>query len=415
VIRAILVAARAATVFGSGWLAGLTSYLLLLTLAALLPRRTAPPDGPARRRFALLVPAHDEEASIGRLLTSVHALEYPADRFDTYVVADNCHDHTADVARAAGARVEERFDQQEIGKGYALRWLLGRIRERVQPYDAYVVIDADTVVTPNLLRRFDAHFEAGSQVLQVYYTVLNIGESPLAALRYAALAALHYLRPLGRQRLGLSCGLKGNGMAFAAPVLEKVGWNWFTLAEDVELHLALVAAGLRVDFVPEATVLADMPVTFAQAASQNERWERGRLEMLRSRGPGLLLNGLARRDAVRIDAAAEQLIPPLSVPVVLAGATLGAGMVLRSRTTMLLAGFSLVGQIGYVLTALARVRAPWRVYGALAYAPAYIGWKVWLYARAVLTRGAGRWIRTARTETPPPPNPLPSRAGEGEA
>ena len=85
-----------------------------------------------------------------------------------------------------------------------------------------------------------AHFAAGSEVLQAYYTVLNVGESPLAALRYAALAALHYLRPLGRRRLGLSCGLKGNGMAFAAPVLERVGWSWFTLAEDVELHLALV-------------------------------------------------------------------------------------------------------------------------------------------------------------------------------
>ena len=106
----------------------------------------------------------------------------------------------------------------------------------------------------------------------------------MAALRYAALAALHYLRPLGRARLGLSCGLKGNGMA-STPVLERYGWDWFTLAEDVELHLALVAAGSRVDFVPETTVLADMPVTLAQAASQNERWERGRLEMLRAARP----------------------------------------------------------------------------------------------------------------------------------
>src|SRR5581483_11646634 len=256
--RAAVLAARAATTLGAGGLAGLTGYLLALTGAALLPGRPCPPDGPARRRFALLVPAHDEEASLGRLLTSTAALAYPADRYTVYVVADNCQDRTAEVARAGGARVEERFDQQEIGKGYALRWLLGRIRERGEAYDAYVVVDADTVVAPDLLRRFDAHFEAGSQVLQAYYTVLNVGESPLAALRYAALAAVHYLRPLGRRRLGLSCGLKGNGMAFAATVLEQVGWSWFTLAEDVELHLALVEAGYRVDFVPEATVLADM-------------------------------------------------------------------------------------------------------------------------------------------------------------
>ena len=163
-------------------------------------------------------------------------------------------------------------------------------------------------------------------MIQVYYTVLNVGESPVAALRYAALAAVHYLRPLGRARLGLSCGLKGNGMAFLAPVLDQHGWEWFTLAEDVELHLALIAAGLKVDFVPETTVLADMPVTFAQAESQNERWERGRLEMLRQRGLALLLDGLRLRDPVRVDAVVEQLIPPLSVPVVLAGAVLGGSL-----------------------------------------------------------------------------------------
>jgi cellulose synthase/poly-beta-1,6-N-acetylglucosamine synthase-like glycosyltransferase len=412
--RAVLLVAGATTILGSGWLAALTSYLLGLTIAALLPGRASPPAGPTRRRFALLVPAHDEEASIGRLLASTRALEYPSDRFTVYVVADNCHDRTAEVARAGGACVEERFDQDELGKGYALRWLLGRVRERAEAYDAYVVIDADTMVSPNLLRRLDAHFEAGSHVLQAYYTVLNVGESPLAALRFAALAALHYLRPLGRRRLGLSCGLKGNGMAFAAPVLERVGWSWFTLAEDVELHLALVEAGYRVDFVPEATVLADMPVTFAQAASQNERWERGRLEMLRQRGLGLLLDGVLRRDRIRVDAAVEQLIPPLSVPVVLAGALLGAGLVLRSRPALLLAGFSLLGQIGYVLAGLALARAPWRVYRALTYAPAYIGWKAWLYGQAMVTRGTGRWVRTARGPLPPTPSPATTR-GSSEA
>jgi 1,2-diacylglycerol 3-beta-glucosyltransferase len=235
--------------------------------------------------------------------------------------------------------------------------------------------------------------------------VLNVGESPVAALRYAALAAVHYLRPLGRARLGLSCGLKGNGMAFLASVLDRHGWEWFTLAEDVELHLALVAAGLRVDFVPETTVLADMPVTFAQAESQNERWERGRLEMLRQRGLALLLDGLRRRDPVRVDAVVEQLIPPLSVPVVLAGAALGASLLCRARLAAVLAGFSLGGQLGYVLAGLALAGAPWRVYRALAYAPAYVSWKVWLYGRSLGARGAAPWVRTARQPAPVTPPP----------
>ena len=380
-MRSLLPAIRTILTLAATVLAGLTGYLLLLTGAAVLgggalaSGRMMPPDATQRRRFALLVPAHDEESTIGRLLASTAALAYPANRYDVIVVADNCTDRTAEVARAAGGQVEERFDRTDRGKGYALRWLLARLRERGARYDAYVVIDADTVVAPDLLRRLDAHFEAGSKVVQVYYTVLNVGESPLAALRYAALAAIHYLRPLGRKQLGLSCGLKGNGMGFLAEVLEHHGWEWFTLAEDVEFHLALVADGLRVDFVPETAVLADMPVTFAQAESQNERWERGRIEMLRERGLGLLLDGLRQRDPVRLDAIAEQLIPPLSVPVVLAGATLAAGLLVRSRAASVLAGFSLGGQLVYVLTGLALVGAPWRVYRALAYAPGTWGGK----------------------------------------
>ena len=393
----LLRALRALLTLGAAGLAALTGYLLLLTVAAVRGRRAEiPPDATRRRRFALLVPAHDEELTIGRLLASLRALDYPVGRYDVFVVVDNCTDQTAEIARAAGAQVEERYDSMLRGKGYALRWLLARLRERGARFDAYVVLDADTVVDPTLLRRLDARFEAGSQVIQVYYTVLNVGESPVAALRFAALAAVHYLRPLGRARLGLSCGLKGNGMAFLAEVLDRYGWEWFTLAEDVELHLALVGAGLRVDFAPETTVLAEMPVTFAQAESQNERWERGRLEMLRERGLALALTGLRERDPVRLDAVMEQVIPPLSVPVMLAGAALLGGLVTRSRPATALAAFSLGGQLAYVLTALALVRAPWRVYRALAYAPSYVGWKVWLYARSMVARGDGPWVRTAR-------------------
>ena len=110
------------------------------------------------------MPAHNEEVTIGRLLASIKALEYPLGRYDVFVVADNCTDRTAEIARAAGAQVEERNDYTQRGKGYALRWLLARLRERGARFDAYVVLDADTVVDASLLRRLDARFEAGSQL-----------------------------------------------------------------------------------------------------------------------------------------------------------------------------------------------------------------------------------------------------------
>jgi cellulose synthase/poly-beta-1,6-N-acetylglucosamine synthase-like glycosyltransferase len=292
--------------------------------------------------------------------------------------------------------VYERFSEDKRAKGFALRWLLERLATEGRTYDAFVVLDADTVVQPDLLRRFDARLEAGSQVIQVYYTVLNAHASAVAGLRFAALSALHYLRPLGRAALGLSCGLKGNGMCFSAQVLERFAWRWYTLAEDVEFHLALVREGIRVDFAWETSVLADMPVTLEQARTQNARWEQGRLQLLRTHVPRLILDGLRQRSLVKLDAAFEQLIPPLSVPVVLAGLCLVASLVLGAGWAAVLAGASLAGQVVYLAAGLALVRAPWRAYVALSSAPVYIAWKFGLYAQALLSARASAWIRTAR-------------------
>src|SRR5579884_3465942 len=382
-------------------------YLCGLTVAAFFGRKDGPPAASARRRFAVVIPAHNEEALIRRLLENLRQLHYPKDGFDIYVVADNCDDQTAALARSLGACVYERFDRSAQGKGFALRWLFQQIGEERRDYDAFVVLDADSVVAPNLLRSMDARLNAGSQVIQAYYSVLNPAESPLAELRYAALAALHYLRPLGRSALGLSCGLKGNGMCFAAPVLARFAWRWFTLAEDVEFHLALARAGIRVDFAPETSVLADMPISYAQAASQNARWERGRLQLLRHEVPSLLAEGVRRRSPLRLDAAAEQLIPPLSVPFALGGLILGAALGLGLGIPATLAALSLLGQIVYLVAALVLVRAPWRTYLALGHAPAYVAWKVGLYVRALLRTRSMRWIRTARAVGPSHSGRLP--------
>jgi cellulose synthase/poly-beta-1,6-N-acetylglucosamine synthase-like glycosyltransferase len=375
-------------------LALLTGYLVVLTIAAVFASKHGPPPGRGQRRFGILVPAHNEEVLIGRLLDSLSQMDYPRERFDICVVADNCTDTTAAIARAAGAHVYERVDDRERAKGFALRWLLQRLRGA--DYDAYVVLDADTVVAPNFLRAMDARLEAGSQVIQAYYSVQNASQSRVAGLRYAALAAVHYVRPLGRSLFGFSCGLKGNGMCFAAGVLERFAWNWFTLAEDVEFHLALVGADIRVDFAPETAVYADMPVSLAQAASQNARWERGRLQLVRQHVPRLLLDGLRKASLLRLDAAAEQLIPPLSVPFVLSGACLVMSVAFGTPELQLLAAASLVGQMLYLMAGLVLVHAPLSMYLALSAAPLYIAWKVGLYGRALVTSSAGDWVRTAR-------------------
>lgn len=376
----------------------LATYLSILLVAACVGRRASAPVANRDSRFAILVPAHNEELLLARLLDSLLAQDYPTDRLDVFVVADNCTDRTAEIARSLGAFTYEREDRSDIGKGFALRWLLRLVQANHQPYDAYIVFDADSVVRSGFLSSMDGRLQRGAHVIQGYYSVLNASESPLSMLRYAALASLHFLRPMGREALGLSCGLKGNGMCFRAEVLNQLDWQWFTLAEDVELHLALVRAGLRVEFAPEAQVDADMPVSFGQASSQNERWERGRLQMLRHRVPHLFEEAIEARCPIRLDAVIEQLIPPMSVPISAALAALAGALMLQSVPLSILAGIGLLGQAVHLLAGLVLVGAPARAYVALAYAPLYVIWKLVLYARALVSTRTMSWIRTARDD-----------------
>jgi cellulose synthase/poly-beta-1,6-N-acetylglucosamine synthase-like glycosyltransferase len=381
-------------------LAGLVGYLLLLTVCALFaPRHTLPRTGPPDRKFLILTPAHDEEKLLPELLDSLAALDYPRNLIEVHVVADNCTDRTAEIARARGATAYERTDPNLRGKGYALNWLLDKLRPRlsapVAQNLAFVILDADSLVSPDFLTVMDARLARGERVIQAYSAVRDPDRSWTVSLRYAALAVLHYLRPQGRMVLGASAGLKGNGMVFAADIVVQHAWS-ASLVEDIEYHMALILDGERVMFAPDAVVLAEMPGTLAASQSQNVRWERGRLEMLRAYVPRLLREAVRRRSFVLFDAAIEQLIPPTSV---LAGASILAGiaaLLLRARGAAFLAGGLVAGQLVYTLAGLLLVRAPRRVYLALIYAPALVAWKIWLYVRVLLGRDRQGWVRTPR-------------------
>jgi cellulose synthase/poly-beta-1,6-N-acetylglucosamine synthase-like glycosyltransferase len=372
-------------------------YLVTLTVAAPFGsvRRRAQRPGPVRR-FAVLIPAHDEEPVLGRLLASLQGLSYPPNLFDVYVVADNCADATPAIGRARGATVYERRDTENAGKGHALRWLLGELDRAGRVYDAYVVLDADSVVSSNFLWAMNERLTGGARVVQGYYTVLPVRNTRSEALREGALALVHFLRPAAKTAMRASAGLKGNGMCFHRSVIERFGWPSSGLAEDVEFHLTLVAAGIRVVFAPEAVVRAEMPASLGGSDSQNMRWEAGRLATIRRQALPLLWQGLRRRDVAAVDAAVEQLVPPLSVPVALAGVVLVGGAVPGLRPVWVTAAALLGAIIAHVAAGLWLAEAPPRVYRALLYAPIYVAWKALLYARALAGRRDRRWVRTER-------------------
>ena len=404
---------RTAGLGGRVALASIAGYLTVLTVAAWTarPGETKPGvPGEPTRRFRVLIPAHDEERLIGATLASLAAQRYPRDRYEVHVVADNCTDGTAVVARQHDVEVHERTAPEAPGKGPALEWLMDRLTTRDTAVDGIVFVDADTIVDPDFLPEIDAAMADGATVVQGHYAVRDAGSTPAIAFRAAALAARNYLRPLGRTRIGGTAGLYGNGMVFAPSALRGHRWSDH-LTEDAELQLELLDDGVKVAFAPRARVEAEMPATTEAAQTQHERWERGRVELTRRYVPGLVARAARGGPAGRIayaDAALDMAVPPFSV--VIAGSAVWTTWAAlrwavsggrRGRLDVAASAGTLGALVVFVLAALRLVHAPGAAYRSLARAPQMVMWKVRLWVRMLVRPTGVRWQRTARNAPGP--------------
>jgi cellulose synthase/poly-beta-1,6-N-acetylglucosamine synthase-like glycosyltransferase len=382
------------------WIVGLplllaVLYRWLLAAASLLPSPPPPPRGPKETRFLLLVPAHDEEATVPALLEAVGGLHYPAGLVRTVVVADNCSDATAPAARAAGAEALERDDPDRPGKGHALGWALERLD--LSETDAVAVLDADTVPDPDFLARAEARLAAGAEAVQAHHAVRNPGASWLTRIARIHTVMRRDLMDGGRARLGLSCPLLGNGMAFRSELLAG-GWDAYGLTENWEFGARLAARGHRVTFAPETAVRSLSPLTLSAATPQRRRWMQGRFAAARREGLRLLGQGIARLDPVRLDLAADLWLPSLAVSGAwgLLYLVLAALLPCLHRPWHLAAAACLLGaQVLYYALAVAWARPGWRDLAALAMAPLFLLWKAGVGVTAAL-RPDRAWRRTSR-------------------
>jgi 1,2-diacylglycerol 3-beta-glucosyltransferase len=360
------------------------------------------PD-PPETRFVIVVPAHNEAADIQTTVRSLANVDYPADLFRIVVVADNCTDNTASLARNAGAEVVERTNANLRGKGYALEFGFRRVLDDGVT-DAVVVVDADTVVSTNLLRACDLRLRSGERALQVDYQVREAQRSWRTRLLRIAFTAFHDVRSTGRERLGVSCGLRGNGMAFAASTLRQVPHSAFSIVEDLEYGIALGQAGIRVAYVHDAWVQGHMPADGRASAAQRDRWERGRALIRKRYAKHLLFRAVRRRDPIALDLAADVLVPPLGQVAVANGflaATAAGGWFVVRRVggswwrSPVVTGIGLVGLIFHVEEGRRRSGTGARGLLDIGTAPVYIGWKLLRRAR---TRGQTptEWVRTTR-------------------
>jgi 1,2-diacylglycerol 3-beta-glucosyltransferase len=358
-----------------------SGYLFLLALASW---RGRVPTGGGGTRFDVIVPAHDEDAGIARTVRSLLQTDYRAEWRRVIVVADNCTDQTAARAEAAGASVLVRTDPKRRGKGHALALAFAHsLRDGFA--DAVVVIDADTVVTPNLLRAFAARLARGACAVQARSAVLNVNDSWRTRLMQLGLSLFNDLRSLGRENLALSCGLRGNGMCLRTALLREHPWNAFSIVEDLEHGISLGLAGVRVAYAHEAQARSAMVSSARAAAAQRGRWELGRFAIGRKFLPPLIRNALS---PIALDLAVDLVVPPLSFVAVY----VLVGFATFRSTLWAVSALFLIVYIGrgWVLSGIGIEGI-----GALARAPFYVLWKIGVL---LASRDGGEWIRTPREE-----------------
>ena len=347
---------------------------------------------------AVLMPAHDEATGIQAAIAPLLGQLRLGDRL--LVVADNCTDATAEVARAAGADVIERVDQGRRGKGYALDFGVRHLAER--PPETVVIVDADCVVASGGIDALVASARASGRPSQARYLMHAPPAAPLRT-RIAEFAWVlkNEVRPSGAHRLGWPCQLMGSGMAFPWPLIRAAPLASGHIVEDLQLGLDLARSGHAPVYCAAATVTSAFPTQDSALASQRTRWEHGHLAVIAANAPGMLWTSLRRGDRRIAMLALDLCVPPLSSLVLLQGASL----ILALIAAAVGAGSSAlaVSLVSCVILAASLGTAWFRSGRHILTArdwlsvPGYVFAKVPLYAR-MLRRRQAEWVRTKRDD-----------------
>ena len=371
-----------------------TLELLMLTLAALLPKKSRVTEHSlkpeALPKLVIVIPAHNEAEGITACLVNLQASLHKTSACDLVVIADNCQDDTAERAIKAGVRVLVRQDEIKRGKGYALDHAFKILL--AEHYDGFLVLDADSRIDEDLISEFQSAFVQGMDALQCRYRIANPDQSRRARLQHIAWLAFNELRLSGRENLAVSVGILGNGFALSRTVLEAVPYEAGSIAEDMEYHLRLVAAGFKVHFLDSVCVYSDAPNQDANAALQRTRWEGGRFRLIIDHVPALLMAVLSGQWNL-LEPLFELLLLPLAYHVLLLLLTL----LIPVTDLQLYAGAALSLVFVHVLLAILLGGGGLKDLKVLATVPVYMVWKLTLLPRLwANSRHNAAWQRTDR-------------------
>lgn len=276
-----------------------------------------PPTPDRLNRFAILGCAHNEEQVIGKLVESLYATTYPRDKYDVFVICDNCTDNTAQVVREAGAIAMERTDKEKRGKGFALEWMFDNLKKKHDAgdvYDAYIVLDADNLVNEQFLDEINAHLNEGYEIMQAYLGCKNPGDTWVSKCYSLAYWLSNADYQNAHSRLGLSAQMGGTGMVLRPSVLEEIGWKTDSLTEDLVLTTHYVSTKNKAcHWVNEARLYDEKPLKIKPSIKQRTRWMQGHMAACFKYALPLLRKGILNLSFKQIDVALYLLRPLLNL------------------------------------------------------------------------------------------------------
>ena len=262
-----------------------------------------------KKNFAVIIAAHNESAVIGQLLQNLQSLDYPKTLYDVFVIADNCDDNTAEIARGYGSIVCERTHPTKKSKGFAMEWMFERLFKMEKKYDAVVVFDADNLVHPRFLMEMNNRLSKGDRIIQGYLDAKNPYDTWVAGTFAIAFWVIDHISHLAKTNIGLSAVLGGTGMCITTDVLERYGWRATCLTEDMEFTMKSLAEGIKTTWAHDAIVYDEKPLTFMQSWRQRKRWAQGQFDVAHRYIPKMLREGIKRRDIRILDGCLYLLQP----------------------------------------------------------------------------------------------------------
>jgi len=266
---------------------------------------------PHPHSFAVIIAAHDESIVIGKTIDSILQTDYPRDLVDIYIVADNCSDDTAEIARSKGAIVFERFDNIKVGKGNALSWIFEKIWKVDRVYDAVCIFDADNLLDKKYFSQMNKTLNQGEKVIQGYLDCKNPEDSVLSGCYAITYWLNNRYFQLSRNQMELSCGIYGTGFVVKADLMKEIGWESHCLTEDLEFQLRIVDRNIKIAWNHEAIFFNENPITLKQSFVQRTRWMQGHSACASKFLGGLLKKGFEKRDPIALDTAVYLIQPYL--------------------------------------------------------------------------------------------------------